>query len=241
MSDKIKIGQIFGQLKVIEIVEKQAKCICTCGKEKSIRIGNLITGHDRSCGCYQGKRKDITGQRFGKLVAIKVIGKNHRHSYIWKCQCDCGKITNLTAGVLLQKHTKSCGCLVGEVKSQCVGSKHPNWNHNLSDQDRKISRNRKLISGYQRFLKNVKERDNYQCRCCGKNQCKLAIHHIESYTLNKELRTSIDNGITLCNDNKIGCHKIFHKKYGRFTNRKQLEEFINDKQKENIGDIENSS
>lgn len=55
--------------------------------------------------------KDLTGQRFGKLTAIKQVGKDEQNNYLWLCKCDCGesKITkthNLTSG-----HVRSCGCL----------------------------------------------------------------------------------------------------------------------------------
>ena len=64
------------------------------------------------------KAKDLTGQRFGKLVAIKrVEGGSSR----WLCQCDCGteKViysTNLVNGV-----TKSCGC--GKLVHSGTGTK----------------------------------------------------------------------------------------------------------------------
>jgi len=52
---------------------------------------------------------DITGQRFGRLVALGPIRRQGR-AIIWLCQCDCGKghevmLANLRAG-----GTLSCGC-----------------------------------------------------------------------------------------------------------------------------------
>lgn len=34
--------------------------------------------------------KDITGQRFGKQVAIKFVEKRNGHHY-WEILCDCGR------------------------------------------------------------------------------------------------------------------------------------------------------
>lgn len=34
-------------------------------------------------------RKDLTGQRFGKLVVLEEAGKDGKYS-LWKCHCDCG-------------------------------------------------------------------------------------------------------------------------------------------------------
>ena len=58
---------------------------------------------------------DITGQRFGRLVALRDAGRkrnsNKRSTVVWLCRCDCGKEV-ITTGVLLRAgETKSCGCL----------------------------------------------------------------------------------------------------------------------------------
>lgn len=53
-----------------------------------------------------GVFKDISGQKFGRLTAIKYIG----HSK-WLCECDCGNVTKVYSGHLKNGHTKSCGCL----------------------------------------------------------------------------------------------------------------------------------
>ena len=59
--------------------------------------------------------KDLTGQRFGKLVALEKIERKGK-TYFWKCQCDCGNICEKEAQYLLNGDTKSCGCLrsIGE-------------------------------------------------------------------------------------------------------------------------------
>ena len=57
-----------------------------------------------------GKTKDLTGQRFGKLVAEKWLGIE-KHKSVWRCRCDCGSVTKVTAGALASGNTKSCGCM----------------------------------------------------------------------------------------------------------------------------------
>lgn len=34
--------------------------------------------------------KDISGQRFGRLVALYPTEKRVQNSVVWMCQCDCG-------------------------------------------------------------------------------------------------------------------------------------------------------
>ena len=53
-----------------------------------------------------GKFQDLTGKRFGRLVATKYLGNSR-----WECQCDCGKTTKVGIGDLKTSHTRSCGCL----------------------------------------------------------------------------------------------------------------------------------
>jgi len=65
--------------------------------------------------------------------------------------------------------------------------------------------------GYAGWRLSVMERDLFTCQNCCKTGCKLQVHHIKSYKDYPELRTDINNGITLC----IDCHKKVHKTQGR--------------------------
>lgn len=53
------------------------------------------------------RANDLTGKRFGKLVAIKKVeGGSSR----WLCQCDCGNEKVIYATNLMNGQSKSCGC-----------------------------------------------------------------------------------------------------------------------------------
>lgn len=55
--------------------------------------------------------KDLTGQRFGRLVVVERAGSDkHKHA-TWKCQCDCGEVRVLCSGNLRNGLVNSCGCL----------------------------------------------------------------------------------------------------------------------------------
>lgn len=58
---------------------------------------------------------NITGLRFGRLVALRPEGKNKRGTWRWRCQCDCGNTALVQNPHLTNGHTKSCGCLNREV------------------------------------------------------------------------------------------------------------------------------
>jgi len=55
-------------------------------------------------------RIDITGQRFGRLVAVERAGTIGRNA-AWRCLCDCGQTCVVGLQMLKQEFTKSCGCL----------------------------------------------------------------------------------------------------------------------------------
>lgn len=55
---------------------------------------------------------NIAGQRFGRLIAIEICGRNGHGQVLWECACDCGGIARTTASMLKRGNTKSCGCLV---------------------------------------------------------------------------------------------------------------------------------
>lgn len=61
------------------------------------------------------RRKDLTGQRFGRLVAIEFSHKNKYRTTFWKFQCDCGNQI-ITAGAdAVRGKVTSCGCLQKET------------------------------------------------------------------------------------------------------------------------------
>lgn len=59
------------------------------------------------------KEKDMTGLRFGRLVAIKVV-ERRKNGVKWLCKCDCGNEAIVRGNYLRSGHTKSCGCLAKE-------------------------------------------------------------------------------------------------------------------------------
>lgn len=54
---------------------------------------------------------DVTGRRFGFLIAIEPAGKNKYNRQLWRCKCDCGNEKVTTWDGLRDGTTKSCGCL----------------------------------------------------------------------------------------------------------------------------------
>lgn len=56
-----------------------------------------------------GTFRNITGQTFGKLTALKAV-KNNKGSYDWLCKCECGSERVIIGSNLTTGKSKSCGC-----------------------------------------------------------------------------------------------------------------------------------
>ncbi|MGO5267407.1 hypothetical protein ACTQ1D_01835 [Parafannyhessea umbonata] len=61
---------------------------------------------------------DLEGKRFGRLTAIRCVGRNKWRDSIWECSCDCGNVTTVSEGHLKDGHTTSCGCFAREERSR---------------------------------------------------------------------------------------------------------------------------
>jgi len=59
---------------------------------------------------------DIAGQRFGRWTVIKKVGYNKYRNSIWLCRCDCGTERIVERNGLRDGTSKSCGCLMKELK-----------------------------------------------------------------------------------------------------------------------------
>ncbi len=76
---------------------------------------------------------DISGQRFGRLVAVQFVAVNSDGKAEWDCQCDCGNTVTTTSDRLRHGGKDHCGCLSVEREasraeqfSDLYASKH-NW------------------------------------------------------------------------------------------------------------------
>jgi len=54
---------------------------------------------------------NIAGHRFGRLIALKDVGRTRQNNAIWLCRCDCGAQIKVFCAQLRRGKTASCGCL----------------------------------------------------------------------------------------------------------------------------------
>jgi len=126
-------GQRFGRLTALRATDRRVgsavvwECQCDCGNIAYVARYHLLSGNTKSCGCQKSessrkKAKDLTGQRFGSLVAVRPTDKRQNTFVVWECKCDCGNTTYVTSAALIHGNTKSCGCSFGgDLSGQRVG------------------------------------------------------------------------------------------------------------------------
>ncbi|RLC07577.1 MAG: hypothetical protein DRI24_24645 [Deltaproteobacteria bacterium] len=86
---------------------------CDCGNEVTLLANNLKRTKfcGKGCELYTAhKRNDVTGQRFGRLIAVEAVGKKGRHTE-WFFNCDCGNEYKGVSTHVISGSVKSCGCL----------------------------------------------------------------------------------------------------------------------------------
>lgn len=65
------------------------------------------------------RSEDLTGRKFGRLRALKQVGRTSGGNGLWLCVCDCDEHNKkiIRADLLKSGKTTSCGCLIRELNT----------------------------------------------------------------------------------------------------------------------------
>ncbi|MCI1985361.1 MAG: alcohol dehydrogenase [Lactobacillus sp.] len=66
------------------------------------------------------RRKDLTGQKFGRLTVVNYVGAAKNGNARWLCKCDCGNETVVDGYRLRKGTTISCGCYRREYMRKAI-------------------------------------------------------------------------------------------------------------------------
>lgn len=133
---EILLNKRFNRLLVIEEDFSKSrtawKCLCDCGNITVVTSDRLKSGMTQSCGCLQkervriahlnkphSKRKNIIGQKFGKLTVIELVEYRDKDLF-YKVKCECGSEIIVSGTHLRSGHTLSCGCLKASYGAKMV-------------------------------------------------------------------------------------------------------------------------
>ncbi len=164
--DKIKPGRRFDRLTVMYDTGKTAgrytlwHCKCDCGGEIEVSTRELKREGPHNCGCVACVKPgthDLTGMRFGKLVALYPTEERaDQGSVVWHCNCDCGNECDVSSRRLTRGKARSCGCLSHPPLKDYVGKTFGRWTV-------------VEYAGTARDLGLVGTKNYWKCRCsCGK-------------------------------------------------------------------------
>lgn len=110
--------------------------------------------------------KDLTGQRFGKLLVQYRLSEKKNNKIVWHCRCDCGKEKDIVGTQLTKttSPTRSCGCLQQEKTREANQSK------DLSG----------IQYGYLTVIEREKNGSKWICQCICGNTCIVSTNHLNS-------------------------------------------------------------
>ncbi len=206
------------------------KYICSCGNISKINFTNFSQDKRcNKCGVKKASEKQKHTLKYVKQCFLDegcvLLETEYINTHtLMKYKCNCGNISKIKFSHFKDGHRcKKCGSIKG-------GENHPNYNPNLTDEEREANKSRLSDCLYKKWRIGVYKRDLFICQKCKKRKNsdgkrkKLNGHHIESWGSCPKLRLDEKNGITMCKC----CHKEFHHIYGYGSNTKQqLEEFFN--------------
>lgn len=94
---------------------RRSKIGCkNCSKERTNK--NMDTKRTK----LNEKDKHIVGERFSRLLVIKIHSMEKKKPTKFLCRCTCGKEVITTRFKLESENTRSCGCIRKESKKECI-------------------------------------------------------------------------------------------------------------------------
>lgn len=140
-------------------------CQCDCGNIVDVTSKNLRNGTTQSCGCL--KRKNLIGQKFGKLTVINYTNRvSSGGSAIWECRCDCGKITYATTEGLRVGDNVTCG------SQSCRNFSQKKYEEQM------INKKFGKLTVIKKSFEKGKHGSLWVCKCdCG-NECVVTTNHL---------------------------------------------------------------
>lgn len=198
------------------------KKICvSCGKE--LKTGKLFCS--RSCASiaqHNSPKLEVTCSVCGISILRK---RSHALREIKRVFCSnecknrfyeeegntelicewCGKSFKVKSYMVGKRRFCSDVCTL-EWRHTQIGELHPCWTGGTDEEQKERTK-----AEVKEWKKLVLKRDRFTCQDCGERGGKLEVHHIFRWKHHPELRTDLDNGITLC--------KTCHAKYTRLERK----------------------
>lgn len=168
-----------------------------------------------------GKVLDLTGKRFGNLLAIEnTLKKDTNNNYLWLCECDCGNRVEIATRTLIHDNRKNCGCCGRKMKNHFYSTTdtYTVWRDMCSRVRKKVEHYEDVElcerwdcqkgGGFENFLEDMGERPEglslnriRGAKLYSKETCEWASLSLQSYD-QKKIKTNT-SGRTGVSWNKI--------------------------------------
>jgi len=153
--------------------------------------------------------KEIKCEKCGKIRIVDYrqiwnIKKGKCNNYCLSCAAKNGRTYNnfgskRASSEVLSKALKLAYATGRKIIPNHSGSKNPCWRGGLTSKDKLFRKTKDYIN----WRIGVFKRDNYTCQGCGVVGGKLHAHHKIPFSISKDKRLDLNNGLTLC----VKCHK----------------------------------
>lgn len=250
-----------GHVLLSEYVNSREKVLIdfNCEHEPHWMTPSCYINGQRCPKCWDERRSETTRQQmasmseeekqeFSKKIKTTFANKTDEEKEIMSRNISEGlanmseeakqqRLENMSAGVkeyyasMSEEEKQAWRNKLSESSPRLSGEQHPNWRSDLTDEDRQT---RMYFPGYSKWSKDVKEKANYACDCCGTHDEILHSHHLNDFHSHKELATDISNGVCLCEH----CHKEFHSYMGGYHAQCTADDYYEWKQAKNNNDSE---
>ena len=122
------IGAQINKWIIFDIVERRhkdigyvyAKCKCTCGTVRDVRLSKLLDNTCKDCGCgHIERRQEKVSKQYEHLINTTINGwtildiippdEKHHDTFVM-CKCRCGTIKEVRLFYITSGRSKDCGC-----------------------------------------------------------------------------------------------------------------------------------
>lgn len=208
MDYKDETNKRYGRLLVIREdgnfgKEKAWLCLCDCGSEARVRGSTLRNGVTTSCGCYRSEqtslrsKKELKGQRFGKLVVLEESSVSTK-GVSWTVRCDCGQVFVVRGSHLTWSGTKqciTCGREEARLKRETHGESRTK-KYRTFLQRLRYQKQKGLDSEWTYEMEQALIELQPVCILCGSTK-RMCTDHV--YPLSKNYGLKLGNAVRLCN------------------------------------------
>lgn len=180
------------------------------------RVDEIKSGYPRRV-----PKRDLTGERFGRLEVIAQTQNSLRGQIVWECICECGEKRLLPTTALTGDQTKSCGCLQREMarKTTLLPEGEACFNR-VFYMYRKRAEDKNIAFKLSR--EDFRRLTQENCRYCGAEPCNnySAPRSNGTYTYNGIDR--VDNAKGYTTDNVVACCKFCNQAKNSLTEQEFL-------------------